>query len=281
MKRGMLVLAAVMWIGASAMAQELRVVVLPFEGVGPEQGAKGWVARAIQQNLMTELSRTNSVKPVAGTAAAGDQEAALKAGAGAKYVVFGSYQVVESDLRITGQVLDVEKKEAVAGLKATGTLRDLFGLEDVIAAQVKKALPQPQVEAGKADMLAQPVAGAAPGAAVAPRGPVEIGRAVRAADELADEMDRAIERIRYRNTYEDEYNYDRGYRRPYYGNGYGYGYGYPIYYGGPVFISGGAGVIGRSPSSQRYPGTTEFGQPRLSFPNFVPDGNFHKNSRKK
>src|SRR5688572_4472570 len=186
-------------IGSMALAQEatrpVKVLVLPFESIGPEP--KDWIARALSQNLMAELARVPSVEPVAG-APATDQETAVRVAqaTGAKFVVFGSYQAVDSDLRITGQVVDVETKQALAGLKATGTLRDLFGLEDTIASQVKRALSQqgePPAQAPAAakaaEMLDHPkVPGAAPGVpvpppAIAPRGPVEIGRA---ADELLD-----------------------------------------------------------------------------------------------
>jgi TolB-like protein len=287
MKHGILASMFLLVIGSAAVAQE-KVLVLPFEAVGPEQGQKGWVARALQQNLMAELSRAGSVKPASATAAAGDQEAAIRAGeaAGAKYVVFGTYQSVESDLRITGQVVDVSTKQAIAGLKATGTLRDLFGLEDTIAAQVKKALPGaamlPAAPAAAGEMLVQPRPAEAP-PAIAPRGPLEMGRAARAADELADEMGRAIERIRYRNTWEEERYYDRPNR---YRRSYGHGYGYP-YYGYPIFISPGnvvvppgGGVIGKAPGAQRYPGRTEYGQPRLSFPSFTPERKFPNKSAK-
>ena len=283
MKNGILASLFLLAIGSAAMAQD-KVLVLPFEAVGPEQGQKGWVARALQQSLMAELSRVGSVKPVSGTATPGDLEMAMRVAQAseARYVIFGSYQAVDSDLRITGQVVDVSTKQSVAGLKATGTLRDLFGLEDTIAAQVKRALPgaamQPPAPAAAAEMLVQPRPADAP-PAVAPRGPVEMGRAARAADELADEMGRAIERIRFRNNLEDERYYDRPYR--YRNYGYGYGgypyYGYPVYYyPGNVVVPPGGGVIGKAPGSQRYPGRTEYGQPRLSFPNFTPDGNFHK-----
>jgi TolB-like protein len=281
------ILAAIMLVafGSVVLAQEAKpakVLVLPFESIGPEP--KDWIARALEQNLMAELARVPSVEPVAGTTSAGDQEAALKAAtaAGAKFVVFGSYQAVDSDLRMTGQVIDVETKQALAGLKATGTLRDLFGLEDTIASQVKKSLPQAQPGAGAGagaaakapDMLEHPKPAAGAGAppappaapvpppAIAPRGPIEIARA---ADDLVDEMDRAIERIRYRNTYEEDIYYNR---RPYYG---GYNYGYPVYYyPGNVFIPSGGGIIGQARPS-RDAGHTEHGIPRLSFPNFVPE----------
>ena len=109
------------------------------------ESERAWVAKAVQQNLLAELSRVNSVQAVTGEPARqgpGDGRQSRQ-DANADYVVCGSYQAIEGDLRITGQVLDVDKKETVAGLKATGSERDLFGLEDVIASQVKRTLPQP------------------------------------------------------------------------------------------------------------------------------------------
>src|SRR5687768_12094738 len=166
-----LVVTIVSLCGSAAFAEApAKVLLLPFESAG--EAEKAWVAKAVQQNLVAELSRVNSVKAVTATDAAKDQEAALKAAQDAKadYVVFGSYQAVNGDLRITGQVLDANKKEAVAGLKATGTLRDLFGMEDVIANQVKRALPQPVAQA-QPEMLKQPVA-AAPG--MEPKEPIGV-----------------------------------------------------------------------------------------------------------
>ena len=158
MKR-LLTATLVLMLGTPALAAApARVLVLPFDAVG--DSAKPWIAKALQQNLSAELSRLSSVQHLTGEHPAADVDAAVKAAADAKadYVVFGSYQTVENDLRLTGQVVDVAKKEPVAGLKATGSMRDLFGLEDVIANQVKRSLPQPVAQAGP-DMLQQPPAG--------------------------------------------------------------------------------------------------------------------------
>src|SRR3954469_20460942 len=154
MKRMIVALMLVMGTAAYG-AGPAKVLVLPFDAAGPAE--KGWIAKAVQKNLLAELSRLNSVQPLNGTVAAADQDAAVKAAgdAGADFVVFGTYQVVESDLRLTGQVVDVSKKQSVAGLKSTGSLRDLFGLEDVVANQVKRALPQP-VAVAEVEMLQQP-----------------------------------------------------------------------------------------------------------------------------
>src|SRR5438046_1422336 len=117
MKR--IVISLSLLIGSAVYAAPAKVLLLPFDSAGPAE--KQWVAKALQQNLLAELSRVNSVEPVLGAQVAADLDAALKAAGDAKadYVIFGSYQAVEADLRMTGQVVDVNKKQAVAGLKST------------------------------------------------------------------------------------------------------------------------------------------------------------------
>jgi TolB-like protein len=210
----MLMMGTFAWAAAPA-----KVLLIPFNSVGPAE--KGWVAKALQQNLVAELSRVNSVQAVTQDRAVDGMEGALKAAstASADYVVFGSYQAVDGDLRMTGQVVDVSKKQAITGLKSTGTQRDLFGMEDVISSQVRRALPQPVAEA-KPEMLQQPPA-APP--AIEESGPVVMD-ANRKALELQDQIDRAIDRLRYTESYADDYcyppyNYYSGYYTP-----------YPVYY---------------------------------------------------
>ncbi|MEZ0265844.1 MAG: hypothetical protein ACAI43_14030 [Phycisphaerae bacterium] len=241
------------WTTAAIAADAPKVLVVPFDGAGPAD--KAWIAKALQQNLVAELSRVNSVEPVTSGKVLADKAAALNAAKemGAQFVVFGAYQVVEADLRITGQVLDVGKNQTVAGLKATGAQRDLFGLEDVIATQVKRALPAPFD--ATPEMLRHPAPGAAAPAVAAPApagggaaavpvmapvvggigggipgyGPAARGEAAAIAhamervDELEARLEGAMDRIRYLD--ESGGGYRSTYYSPFYG-GYGYGYGW-------------------------------------------------------
>jgi TolB-like protein len=203
-----------------------KVLLLPFESVGPAD--KQWVAKALQQNLVAELSRVNSVHPVTADQPAADVDTAMKVAspAGADFVIFGGYQVVDGDLRITGQVIDVAKKQPVAGLKTTGTLRDLFGMEDAIASQVKKALPTAIPVAGP-EMLRQPPA-QAPIPALDQREPITVNQRTK---DLEDQIDRAIQRLRNAPAF-------GGYDYPYYGGNYFYSGAYTPYYAYPVFVGG-------------------------------------------
>ena len=129
------------------------VLLLPFAAVGETGGAE-WIGQAVQQSLLSDLSRVKTLQPlVPGTAIKGamDLEGVRQAGkaAGADYVVYGSYQLGEVALRITGQVLDVNSGRFVGGVKATGSVRELFEMEDAIAEQTKRILSK-QVWAAEA-----------------------------------------------------------------------------------------------------------------------------------
>ncbi len=123
------------------------VLIMPFAPLG-DASRIAWVGQAVQQNMANELSRMRSMKvvPAAQAPAQNDAKSVRKAAAeaGAAYVVFGSFQIVEPDLRITGELLDVRTGQSLAGLKATGALRDLFDMEDTLAAQVRRTLTASQ-----------------------------------------------------------------------------------------------------------------------------------------
>ena len=117
------------------------ILVLPIE---PPSGSYGWVGRAIQQDLLvdlTQMTRAHVIAPASPLAA--DNDAALRAGrdAGANYVVFGTAQSSGAQLRVTGQVLDAATGQTLTNLKATAPMDDLFPLEDALAIQAARSLP--------------------------------------------------------------------------------------------------------------------------------------------
>ena len=60
--------------------------------------------------------------------------------ANADYVTFGNAQVLGSQLRVTGQVLDARTGQTVSPLKVTAPVDNLFPLEDALAAQAARAI---------------------------------------------------------------------------------------------------------------------------------------------
>lgn len=120
------------------------VFVLPFTPPAPPQYQ--WIGRGVQQDMLADLTPhvRGSVAAPGDAAPAADSPPALQAARtrGASIVVFGSAQAIGDELRLTGQVVDVTSGKPLAGLKATGTVQSVFRLEDEIAAQVIRALPE-------------------------------------------------------------------------------------------------------------------------------------------
>jgi TolB-like protein len=129
-----------------------RVLVMPFDELA-DAPKRDWVGKAMQQSLVAELTRTGAVSvvtPPADAPSAKDPKdiAKLARDLGAALVVTGAYQIVDQDLRVTGQMLESINGEPIAAIKATGNLRDLFSIEDQIGNQVRRDLqailnPQP------------------------------------------------------------------------------------------------------------------------------------------
>ena len=127
---------------ATTAAAEPRVLVVPFEslaGGGPEDDAAA-VARTMHRSLVVDLSRMRDLRAVEATEVAPNRDAAIAAGkeAGATFVVWGTVQYVEGRVRVDGEVLDAETADAAGRFKVTGTLRELFELQDLVAEQVRR-----------------------------------------------------------------------------------------------------------------------------------------------
>jgi len=217
------------------------VLLLPFGLLG-EGGGGEWIGKAVQQSLLSDLSRNKSLQPLAPAQAARavDLEEARKAGkaAGADFVVYGSYQLSETGLRITGQVLDVNSGRFVGGVKATGTVRELFAMEDTIADQAKRILQQQLPPPPPPQANAQPNAPAADD--------VDLFRREQPWDNDQAWIDWARSQRFYDPGYYGSYyryNYSYG-AWPYYYGSWPYGYYYPRYrylprYGPMHFFPGG------------------------------------------
>src|SRR6266850_543209 len=129
----------------AAQRQPTRILVLPFSMTGGD-GKYTWIGQAIAENFQAELAKAgfaivNPVNPD-GPVAIGDPDKAVRAAqlSRAEVVVFGSYQFLDPDVRVTGQVLDVSTNQIVGVLKASGTFRQLFTIEDDLSDQAKKML---------------------------------------------------------------------------------------------------------------------------------------------
>ncbi|MGB7157216.1 MAG: hypothetical protein WBD40_04055, partial [Tepidisphaeraceae bacterium] len=247
-----------------------RVLVLPFEEFG-DSPARQWIGKAIQQSLVAELTRGGLVSVVTPTAQSKPPKDAAAAAQSARdvqapLVITGSYQIVNDDLRVTGQMLESINGEPVSGIKATGNLRDLFGIEDIIGAQVKRDLmailqPQPSTQPSPQEGRPGDPFARGPGA-MPPSGPVRTATPSGAYD--GSELQRALDprwtppQDPYLQSAYDRYryNYPSG---PYYPP-YGY-YDYCGYRPWPIVVRPvrpGRPIIVPTPLPQRLPPNGNF-----------------------
>src|SRR3954454_11242180 len=128
---------------APATGQTTSVLVLPF--TAPAAAEYQWVGQSVQQVLASDLSHGSTLKVMAPASAksAADADEALASArdAGASIVVFGQTQVLDKEIRLTGEMLDVATGRSITGLKSTGPIDQLFHLEDAVASQTLNALP--------------------------------------------------------------------------------------------------------------------------------------------
>jgi TolB-like protein len=127
-----------------------KVLLLPFVGLNKSE-QQPWLGKSVQQSLLADLTVVAPGRVIAMDTEAADATAALEAGRklGARYVVHGSFVTVGQDLRVTGEVLDVNTGNAVTALKVTGAATNVFVLEDDLADQIRRRLalatPQPRL----------------------------------------------------------------------------------------------------------------------------------------
>ena len=213
-----------------------RVAVLPFVA-GTKDAETNNLGSTVQQGLVSELSSSGGVQASAVKGSATDAtEAANQArDAGARYVVFGTVQSVNGQVRMTGQVYDAQAGRTVAPLKATGPANNFFAVQDDIARQAQAALgvaPSPAT-------AGQPMYGSAYGS---PAG--------------AGAVDSGSHWAGYENAYATapsapSYPPPMAPPPPFYGNGGNgnFGYGYGGYFDGFGY-GGGIGFVEIDPGSR-------------------------------
>jgi TolB-like protein len=130
------------------------VYLTPFTALGGDNSLD-WAGKGVEQNLLSDLANAK-FHPLAADKAT-DAQAEAKS-AGAKFLITGTYQTIELQVRFNGQVIDLASGNVIGGLSATGSPRDLFSLEDALSAQALAALKPTAVAANKKPAAPLPAA---------------------------------------------------------------------------------------------------------------------------
>jgi TolB-like protein len=114
-----------------------KILVMPFVAVNPND-TNPWVGKSVQQSLVADLTAAAPDRILSTDKTAPTAEDALKIARdlGARFLVAGGFFSSGNELRITGQVLDVETGQPLVGLKVTGESGQVFHMEDALANQV-------------------------------------------------------------------------------------------------------------------------------------------------
>ena len=114
---------------------------MPFRAI-TGSSSDAWIGEAIQEGVTNDLARNSAVRLMhSPTTAPSTDGLEFARQQHAQRLVTGSYQLVDDQLRISGQVIDPTDGKTVGQLKVTGAKHDLFELEDSLAAELEHLLP--------------------------------------------------------------------------------------------------------------------------------------------
>jgi len=252
-----IVFIALLAMGAAVRAAEAvgvppktTVMVLPFTMLSDDMENQ-WIGQAIALILQAELVQEPTLSivsnisitvpargPVANPAAMDDQAVMkLAQKAGANLLIVGSYQVVSTEVRATGRVLDIVSGQPVGYIKATASQRQLLELEDMLADQTREVLGLAPAKAGNAVAADEPQYDDR----IARAGPARAGAPIEEPEPQVDPGPPYT----FVDTYVPSYSYVPAYLTSgYYYGGYSYPYahrysylGWPFCYGYPYYRS--------------------------------------------
>ncbi len=195
------------------------LLILRFAQLNDAPGTE-WIGRVIQESLLTDTAKLPPIKiledqrPGTTDLATARQ---MARDAHADLVLLGGYQIIADNLKITGQLLDVNSNQIAGTLKSTATTRDVLEMEDTLSRQLQRAITR-TTAAGQTSTSTH-ADDPAPSPAIPDAGPVRLANySTTYAPLKAD----PLQKYRDRNTYVTPAFY--GYYNCYYGCGYGCGY---------------------------------------------------------
>ena len=121
-----------------------RVAVLPFVNI-TGNAVDDWIGVGIAETIAAELDRMTTlivVRANGGLSTGGNGDAVLATARqlDARWVVSGSYQRLDDQLRLTARLREVRTGESLQSTRVDGVIDDLFALQDQLVAEVRAGL---------------------------------------------------------------------------------------------------------------------------------------------
>ncbi len=124
--------------------EEKRIAVLPFENISPDKETD-YFAEGLAEELIINLSRIKGVSVVARTSSMLFKDSkkdirTIGRELRARYVMEGSVRRFKDDLRISTQLIDVERGTQLWGETYKGKLADVFDIQEQVSKEIVDAL---------------------------------------------------------------------------------------------------------------------------------------------
>jgi len=125
-------------------AEQASIAVLPFENLSPDPD-NAFFADGLTEELIADLSKVQSLRVISRTSAMmykGAKKSApvIAQELGVRYVLEGSVRRAGNSLRITAQLIDSPTDAHLWAEKYTGTLEDVFELQEKLSQRIVEGL---------------------------------------------------------------------------------------------------------------------------------------------
>lgn len=120
------------------------IVVLPFENISPEEG-QNYFCDGMTEEIITDLSSIHDLRVISRSSAMmlkGSKKAVREIAKelDVQYVLEGSVRKAEKDIRITAQLIDATTDAHLWAKKYSGTLDDVFDIQEKVSRSIVDAL---------------------------------------------------------------------------------------------------------------------------------------------
>ncbi len=129
---------------ADAEPEVKSIVVLPFENLSPDPD-NAFFADGLTEEIIADLSKVRSLRVISRTSAMAFQGStktvpAIARELNVRHVLEGSVRRAGNSLRITAQLIDAENDAHMWAEKYSGTLEDVFDLQEQLSRQIVEVL---------------------------------------------------------------------------------------------------------------------------------------------
>jgi non-specific serine/threonine protein kinase len=129
---------------ATSSVADKSIIVLPFANISPEEGQE-YFCDGMTEEIITDLSQVHDLLVISRSSAMtlkGKKKTIpeIARTVNVRYVLEGSVRKAGNDLRITAQLIDAENDAHIWANKYSGTLDDVFEIQEKVSREIVRAL---------------------------------------------------------------------------------------------------------------------------------------------